>query len=878
MPRNILAVPAKRTPSLGAALAQAIRTYIAQSYADTHPDAFARDVRELCRLRDECCRLAVHVTSIDVALRYHAQLVFFSTKFPPDIGISFPWSVCFPSQLPSWTSGVAGAFHDAAADQGPGTASAYATADTVAHPDVVYERANVLYSLASLYSALGTAEGRGDVESIKRATAWFQHAAGVFDHIREALLPEIRHLKPQSPDFSPNLLESLRDLMLAQAQECFWQKAVLDRLKDGTIAKLAERVSELYASALDRASSSATGLDLADDAADVTTAQLPADWVSHVSVKRWHFAAASQYRKACEDLGANRYGDELGRLKVAEGHVKRALDSSKRGVSEAIVQDLRSLQQVIQTNIQRGTKDNDLIYLEPVTPASNLAPIPAASMVKPVLPNEVANAISLLRDSPAPALGKPLFAELVPYGVHLAISIYDDRRDSLVREQIAERRDELDSIAQSTLQSLNLPGSLQALEQPMGLPPSLLRRHEEVVSKGGIDRLYSIADDIAQISRADADTLSEAFSILEQEQREDEHVRRLFSQHKWPRPPSHEAAAQLRQTGESYAQSLEQARASDAIIRQKLEDWSELIGVLSSGVDALEAFVPSTSSSSSNNSQSDAQVSAVRGLRTELETLDDLFDARAACLAECKSLASGDDIRPAVLRETARLSSTTSKSIDAAMFEDLFESEMAKYDRFRDEMAKSAQDQEALLDSIKKRNDEFLEARKVDITIKRRTKALQNLDVAYAKYRELDSNLVEGLEFYNGLAKLLSAYRQDVKIDVQDLVSKFGGTSLSPRASHAPSSAPALHANADADVAAAASPRARQRKPAAAAAADSPRRSTRRTAAAKKKDEVAEVEQDEGRRRREEDEEAARQQQAQPQWGAFPGGEIRFGN
>lgn len=188
-----------------------------------------------------------------------------------------------------------------------------------------------------------------------------------------------------------------------------------------------------------------------------------------MTVKRWHFAAAAQYRKSCDDLGANRcvknlgnllrrapiltlpiarrYGDELGRLKVGEGHVKRAMDSSKRGVAQSVLDDLKSLQQIIAANLARGSRDNDLIYLEPITPASNLPPIAPAVMAKAVLPAELANPIPLLRETPAPALGKPLFAELVPYGVHLAISIYEDRKDSLVREEISARREELDAIS-----------------------------------------------------------------------------------------------------------------------------------------------------------------------------------------------------------------------------------------------------------------------------------------------------------------------------------------------------------------------------------------------------------------------------------------------
>ena len=42
---------------------------------------------------------------------------------------------------------------------------------------------------------------------------------------------------------------------------------------------------------------------------------------------------------------------------------------------------------------------------------------------------------------------RPLFERLVPYAVHLAISIYDDRKDSFVKEEIASRKEELDHVS-----------------------------------------------------------------------------------------------------------------------------------------------------------------------------------------------------------------------------------------------------------------------------------------------------------------------------------------------------------------------------------------------------------------------------------------------
>ncbi|PWY97686.1 BRO1-domain-containing protein [Testicularia cyperi] len=877
MPKNILAIPQKRTPALSKALSSAIRTYISQHYTDTHPDAFANDVRDFCRHRDDLASIEVHTSAIDTALRYHAQLVFFATKFPSNIGLSFPWTLSCPSSLPSWTSGIQGALESSAsAESGPQSGTSYATADTVAHPDTNYERANVLFTLASLYSALGCAEARSDKESIKRATAWFQSAAGVVQHILDNLVGEIRHLKPPSSDFNESLLRCLRDLMLAQAQECFWQKAVVDKLKDATIAKLAEKVSEFYASALEAATGTAEESNVSTDALARPT--LPSGWESHITVKRYHFAAAAQFRKACDDLASNRYGDELGRLKVAEIHVKKALDSARRGVSEAITSDLKSLQQIIATNIQRGTRDNDLIYLEPVTSATNLAPIQAAAMVKPVVPAEIADPIPLLRERPAPALGKPLFAELVPYAVHMAISIYDDRKDSLVRDRVGNRRDELDAIATSTLQSLNLPGSLQALEQPMGLPPALLRKHEEVVAEGGIDRLHRIARDVARIAVTDRDILSEALALIEAEEREDENVRASFTSKGWSRPSSNQINQELKAQAAQYHDTLIKAAASDEVVRKKLDDWQDLIGVLSVQVADLEAFVPTSnpsiaaSSSAGTGQTSDAQVHAIRALRVEMENLDDLLDSRAACLTEAKALASQDDIRSLVMREAAAISSSSSRvgsadtasmSLIAADFEDLFDRQLAKYSRFVQDLETSAASQTELLSRITERNQEFVKARKSDPRLQQRERALQNLDAAYVKYRELSSNLIEGLEFYNSLAKILSAFRDQIKdwararqIDLHYLVHQLGATSISSDAQQS-ESVPQHHNNVPQS-----SP---QPQPA------SPTKRTTRSSRSKQSKQQQQSEPPQPSSLP-----PSPPQPQQPQWGAFPGGKIQF--
>jgi hypothetical protein len=64
-------------------------------------------------------------------------------------------------------------------------------------------------------------------------------------------------------------------------------------------------------------------------------------------------------------------------------------------------------------------------------------------------------------------------------------------------------------LTSSALQSLNLPGSIQALERPAGLPPSLLKKAEEVESEGGVQRIQSLLTEVQRLSKSNSKLLSD---------------------------------------------------------------------------------------------------------------------------------------------------------------------------------------------------------------------------------------------------------------------------------------------------------------------------------------------------------------------------------
>ena len=74
----------------------------------------------------------------------------------------------------------------------------------------------------------------------------------------------------------------------------------------------------------------------------------------------------------------------------------------------------------MKSALERAVRDNDLVYVSPVPPASQLSPITGVGMVKLATPTEVADPMGWLMGGGAGQ--EPLFSALVPYGVHLALS------------------------------------------------------------------------------------------------------------------------------------------------------------------------------------------------------------------------------------------------------------------------------------------------------------------------------------------------------------------------------------------------------------------------------------------------------------------------
>lgn len=389
-------------------------------------------------------------------------------------------------------------------------------------------------------------------------------------------------------------------------------------------------------------------------------------------------------------------------------------------------------------------------------------------MAKMTVPPQVANPFDYFGDQAE--FGPALFSKLVPFAVHAAITIYEQRRDRLVNQNIIQNLEDLTERLHTMLSSINLPGSLQALEKPLGLPPSLVQHAEEIRQADAIGRIQRAFSDIDKLRSADIAVFDEGKSMLAAEEEEDARRRAKFGTDRWTRPDSRsdprgaQLWAQVAEIDGYFASST----SSDEVVRDKFGQTQDLLELLSASDRVLMDHVPSSRRMDIAEPLKPV-IGRLRGAYNDVLRLESRRRKKVEALRDkCRN----DDIKPEILKEAARLERTyPTTAIAPAHFEDFFERRLDKlYEPELEAVEKEDAEQERMMTEIERVNREFESQRKSSIGGNReREQALQRLDNAYYKYKEIVNHLDVGRKFYNDLSKVVGQnFRDPVKVWVSE--------------------------------------------------------------------------------------------------------------
>ena len=99
--------------------------------------------------------------------------------------------------------------------------------------------------------------------------------------------------------------------------------------------------------------------------------------------------------------------------------------------------------------------------------------------------------------------------------------------------------------------------------------------------------------------------------------------------------------------------------------------------------------------------------------------------------------------------------------LEAVQFESLFDRRLRKYEESKETVQQEKDTQMELISQLREAHAAFAQARRGELSNRKREEALQSLETGYAKYKEIISNLEVGRRFYKDLAKIVVRFRDE---------------------------------------------------------------------------------------------------------------------
>ncbi|XP_060018085.1 tyrosine-protein phosphatase non-receptor type 23 isoform X2 [Lagenorhynchus albirostris] len=284
----------------------AVKKFVQKNYGE-NPEAYNEELKKLELLRQNAVRVPRDFEGCSVLRKYLGQLHYLQSRVPMGSGQEAAVSV-------TWTEIFSG--------------------KSVAHEDIKYEQACILYNLGALHSMLGAMDKRMSEEG--------------------------------------------------QAQECLLEKSMLDNRKSFLVARISAQVVDYYKEAC-------RALENPDTAS--LLGRIQKDWKKLVQMKIYYFAAVAHLHMGKQAEEQQKFGERVAYFQSALDKLNEAIKLAK-GQPDTVQDALRFTMDVIGGKYNSAKKDNDFIYHEAVPALDTLQPVKGAPLVKPLPVNPTDPAVT----------------------------------------------------------------------------------------------------------------------------------------------------------------------------------------------------------------------------------------------------------------------------------------------------------------------------------------------------------------------------------------------------------------------------------------------------------------------------------------------------
>ncbi|XP_053456473.1 tyrosine-protein phosphatase non-receptor type 23 isoform X1 [Nycticebus coucang] len=664
----------------------AVKKFVLKNYGE-NPEAYNEELKKLELLRQNAVRVPRDFEGCSVLRKYLGQLHYLQSRVPMGSGQEAAIPV-------TWTEIFSG--------------------KSVAHEDIKYEQACILYNLGALHSMLGAMDKRVSEEGMKVSCTHFQCAAGAFTYLREHF--------PQaySVDMSRQILTLNVNLMLGQAQECLLEKSMLDNRKSFLVARISAQVVDYYKEAC-------RALENPDTAS--LLGRIQKDWKKLVQMKIYYFAAVAHLHMGKQAEEQQKFGERVAYFQSALDKLTEAIKLAK-GQPDTVQDALRFTMDVIGGKYNSAKKDNDFIYHEAVPALDTLQPVKGAPLVKPLPVNPTDPAVT----------GPDIFAKLVPMAAHEASSLYSEEKAKLLREMMAKIEDK-NEVLDQFMDSMQLdPETVDNLDAYSHIPPQLMEKCAALSVRP--DTVRNLVQSMQVLSGVFTDveaSLKDIRDLLEEDELLEQKFQEALGQAGASLAVSKAELAEVRREWAKYMEVHEKASFTNSELHRAMNLHVGNLRLLSGPLDQVRAALPTPALTPEDKA-------VLQNLKRILAKVQEMRDQRVSLEQQLRELIQKDDI-------TASLVTT-----DHSEMKKLFEEQLKKYDQLRVYLEQNLAAQDNVLRALTEANVQYAAVRRVLSDLDQKwNSTLQTLVASYEAYEDLMKKSQEGKDFYADLESKVAA-------------------------------------------------------------------------------------------------------------------------
>lgn len=578
--------------------------------------------------------------------------------------------------------------------------------------------ASVLFNAAVLESQIASSEARLSTDSIINAVKGFQSAAGIFNFIKESITTKI--VEKITPDISSESLECLETLMLAHAQQCIFEKSLLDKMKKDSVAKLGIGASNLYENVFSRMQSSAL------------SGSFDKRWLGYAQGKSIYYRALSHYLLSQFHNDKDEKGIELSNLYKAKQLVDQVLNLK---LPSELKQNCKDLLEDIKSAISKGVHENEKVYHDRVPNVEELGSMEAKVIAKSKIPGSLQE----LANTP------DAFHELFPIPVMEAQQKFKEELNAKFASAFKNAREHRDNL-KSKLAEKGLPGSVMANEKTPGFPEQVHKTLARVREQGGLNRLKQLrltVQEMAAHTKKECNRLQEE---LQKEEQEDNEYRAKF-QPAWTRLPSSQLTVNFKREIEKCFIKVSQASKTDEHIDDKISQNEEIFGKIVQPREIVDQLMPKPDSLvQAQNSTAKTELAQL------LNKLDEYF---------------GEESNIEKNLHHEKESSSESITNDLIQNQNIIDSVIKQHiQKFEDKLRDFTSLQEAedqLFSQIINLHMSLGQNQTESKNQHERQTAVQRIFDAVLRYDEIAANLAEGVTFYTAMQEYIQKLGQRVE-------------------------------------------------------------------------------------------------------------------